>query len=415
MIGVKDTVYVEIGVGNVWTKVKTYVINAKKSWTFEKLDISNVAANQLFRVRFRGVSGANRNLYNFNLDDMGIAFEENTTAPSGVTAYRYTNSTKVNVIYKDVTGSYGLTYTQDGKMYGSVGNKGMPIIIVNKYNSDDLQPLAGKYLTSVSAFLLSDFAGTTIPTKLKLAVFVDGTRVESRDLTVWKGHAWNTFNLSNPIRINGTESILAGIEDVEGDLNNQPLSIDADSIRTNLKGNLYSEDDGAHWENASTAGIWGNWGITANFRDEATAQTVEDDLFDVVYLIYRNGVAIDTVHYGQKYIDTLAAGDNDCYSVKVFRSLGGMSPLSAEGCGVSIFANNPIVEYTEFEVFPNPTKDFVNISVEIQNVKVFDMSGRLLLQTAGRQINIGNFANGAYLLEATLANGKKAFAKVIKQ
>jgi len=307
-----------------------------------------------------------------------------------------------------------LTHSLKGQIYNAVGNEGFNIIAVNLYEPKDLIPLAGKYLTSISVFLWGDVPGT-IPSEFKLAVYKNGTRVESSDITSWKGYAWNTFNLSNPIKIpEGVETtIYAGIEDAYGDPYNRPIGIDADSIGTNPKGNLYSEDGGRTWQHASAANIWGNWGIIANFRDEPTAQTTDDDLFDVLYQVYRNGTPVDTMHYGQKFVDN-NPGTNPCYTVKVFRSTGGMSPMSAQGCE-QVLSKNEIVEYNEFAVVPNPAKDIVNITIDCQLVKVYDMNGQMLMQTSDKQVNIGNLANGTYIFEVTMTDGSKAYSKVIKK
>ncbi|MDR1811162.1 MAG: leucine-rich repeat domain-containing protein [Prevotella sp.] len=414
-LGVKDTVYVEVGVNGAWTKVNTLLIAEKYGWTPATIDISTVAANQLFRVRFRGVSGDNRTSYNYRVDDFGIAFEE-SAAPSGVLAYRYSGEKDVNVLYKDVTGSYGLSYT-NGYFDSSVGNEGNSIIAVNRYTPKQLKKLAGKYLSSISAFLFSDYAGTTVPSEFKLAVFVNGTRVEDAAISAWNGHVWNNFPLTNPVAITGNEEILVGIEAAHGDAYNRPLSMNskADAASVNPDADLYSEDGGAHWGHASAASIFGHWGITANFRDESAPAPADDDLFDALYEIYRNGEKMESLHYGQQFVDTTSLSDADVYAVKVFRSTGGMSPLSAQSGAIDILLDVPAVKIGQFAVYPNPAKDVVVISADFTTVKVYDISGRLLKQTADRQLNISDLAAGTYLFEIKLADGQKATVKVVKE
>jgi len=60
-------------------------------------------------------------------------------------------------------------------------------------------------------------------------------------------------------------------------------------------------------------------------------------------------------------------------------------------------------------------KDIVNITIDCQLVKVYDMNGQMLMQTSDKQVNIGNLANGTYIFEVTLTDGSKAYSKVIKK
>jgi hypothetical protein len=417
-LGVKDTVSVEIGVNDTWTEVMRVVINDRYNWTPVTLDISSIAADNIFRVRFRAVSGANRNAYNFDLDEFGVAFET-SAAPDGVYAYRFDTESAVNVIYKDVTGSYAASYT-NGRIDGTIGNEGNSIIAVNKFTTKELKPYRGKYLTSVSAYLLSDFRGTTIPSELKLAVFVNGNRVENSDITSWKGHAWNNFPLANPIAIDGSEVLLVGIEVAHGDAENKPLSMDTqtDPDNINLNANLYSEDNGVTWEHASDAGIYGNWGIIANFRDEATAATVDDDMFAAFYQIYRDGIAVDTLHYGQMFVDTASTDDSHCYKVKVFRTTGGISDFSPQVCDVNIVTAIAEIknETLYLLIYPNPSSDWVNTNLEFSALRIFDLNGKLMLTaTHGNSVNISSLTTGTYFIEAILENGSKAVAKVVKK
>ncbi|MDR1653647.1 MAG: leucine-rich repeat protein [Prevotellaceae bacterium] len=414
-IGVKDTVNVEIGIDNTWTNAGQIIVNKRYQWTPVTADISNIAANSLFRVRFRATSGksgdftGNRNMYVFKMDEFGLAFEE-SVAPENIMAYRYEDEQAVNVMYKDVNGSYGITYT-DGKMEQSVGNEGNSIIAVNKYEKAELKPLTGKYLTSITTFLFPDFAGTTIPSELKLAVFVNGERVEDTPIDNWQGYAWNNFALSSPVAITGSETILAGIEAAYGDSNNRPLSIDSDTTRTNPKGNLFSEDGGTTWMHASNFDIWGNWGITANFRDEATAAAPDDDLFDAMYMIYKNDVLIDSLYQGQRFTDSEGT-DADCYAVKVFRSTGGLSPVSPQGC-VQVLTDVKEAGFVNLRIYPNPATDIVHIDGTFDIVYIYDEQGRLALATNEKDISVSNFAHGIYIFKTTLANGTPAMAKIV--
>jgi len=412
-LGVRDTVFVEIEVDNTWNRVAQTVITEKSVWTPITLDVSSVAANKLFRIRFHAVSGANRNEYNYRIDDFGVDIAE-SPVPSGVIAYRNSGETQVNVIFKDAAGSYGLTYSK-GTLNTSVGNEGNSIIAANRFTAKQLKPLAGKYLTSVSAFLFSDYAGTTIPSEFKIAVFVNGTRVENSVITSWKGHEWNNFVLANPVAITGNDDLLVGIEAAHGDSYNRPLSMSGKASASDVKpdADLYSEDGGATWYHAADASIFGHWDIKANFRDESTASQPDDDLFDTLYEIYRNGAKIDSTVFGQFYVDSLGISDNDKYSVRVFRSTGGFSAISEESNITVLSIHSPT--NVEFSVYPNPSCDIVNVSTDFASLKLIDMDGRIVRRfEAGKSISLAGLADGIYILEASFNNGQKATARLMK-
>jgi hypothetical protein len=413
MLGRKDTVFVEVGVNNVWTKVTAVVIDKEYLWTPLTLDISNIAAGHLFQVRFHAVSGDNRNLYNFRIDGFGVS-NEASEAPSGVIAYRSSVNDSVKVLYKDVTGSYGLSYTS-GIVNQSVGNEGNSIIAVNRYLPEDLVKMEGKYLTSISAYIVSDFAGTVIPSQLKLAVFINGERVENSTIQEWTGNKWNNFPLSTPIAITRIAELLVGIEAASGETYNRPIAIDYSTV-TNPNGNLYSEDGGTTWNYAIDESIEGNWVITANFRDDNTISAIDDDLSDLAYEIYRNGEKIVSLNYGQMYVDKGSISDEDCYAVKVLRSTGGMSPLSEEGCINDRSSIEGISNIPSMIIYPNPTTGIATVAIDFKTVRVYDMRGNMVVRSnGGRQVDLRGLSNGTYLFEVTTLEGNTVTAKVVKK
>ncbi|MCE3074979.1 T9SS type A sorting domain-containing protein [Chryseobacterium gwangjuense] len=70
-----------------------------------------------------------------------------------------------------------------------------------------------------------------------------------------------------------------------------------------------------------------------------------------------------------------------------------------------------------FGIYPNPTKDILNIKVDslIDTVNVTNMVGqRLNVQFTNNQINLQGFPNGMYIVELKLKNGQTISKKVIK-
>ncbi len=76
-------------------------------------------------------------------------------------------------------------------------------------------------------------------------------------------------------------------------------------------------------------------------------------------------------------------------------------------------------ENANFNVFPNPTQDFVTIqSVQIiKNIQLFDLQGRMIWQQSANannlQINMSAWANNVYLLKITTENDFHIVRKII--
>lgn len=60
----------------------------------------------------------------------------------------------------------------------------------------------------------------------------------------------------------------------------------------------------------------------------------------------------------------------------------------------NVEGNNQIV------IYPNPTQDILHIhGIEVQDLRVYDLQGRLLKTENGTQVNVSNLAEGTYLLQ----------------
>ncbi len=68
---------------------------------------------------------------------------------------------------------------------------------------------------------------------------------------------------------------------------------------------------------------------------------------------------------------------------------------------------------SKFQVFPNPTKDILNLQLpnemETANVKVYDLMGRLLLEQAvsdfsNVKLNVSTFPKGQFIVEVRGGN-----------
>jgi hypothetical protein len=412
LVGVKDTIYLEVAdiQSTEWTTVKSYVLSSVHAWETETLDISNLVAGKTFRMRFRAVSGANRNYMSFNLDEFTIATAP-SSVPGEVKAIRKAASPDVEVVWQDPSGSYGLTYAKSFKKSTTIGNEGVPFIAVNKFDMVDMKAYNGLYLTSISAYINEKGKDAAADTKLKLAVFAGNNRVVSQEIESYEGNAWNTFALNTPLEIPADAALLFGIEVAEHDLRSYPLSTDI-FPETEGKSNIFSEDGGATWQTLSNWNFPYNWLIIGNVRATADASERTPDILG--YEVYRDGVKINTgLTFGQAFVDTtILSTAKACYKVKAYSIFGGLSGFSDEAC-VSDGSGILPVQAGNIVLYPNPSSEFVYIDGAFSTVAFFDLSGRKVLEAKESPVKIKSLQAGTYAVEVTTPNGSKIRSKAI--
>jgi hypothetical protein len=69
--------------------------------------------------------------------------------------------------------------------------------------------------------------------------------------------------------------------------------------------------------------------------------------------------------------------------------------------------SNSELEDIEFELFPNPTVDFLSISTpeKLEKVEVFDFKGTLCLTSFTNDLDVKSLVSGAYLIHVTTNKG----------
>jgi len=68
-------------------------------------------------------------------------------------------------------------------------------------------------------------------------------------------------------------------------------------------------------------------------------------------------------------------------------------------------------------IFPNPTKDFVNIKNEsnLKMAEIFDMNGRKVMESVTKTIDVSKLTTGQYIIRMTFDNGSQDTQKLIKK
>jgi len=82
----------------------------------------------------------------------------------------------------------------------------------------------------------------------------------------------------------------------------------------------------------------------------------------------------------------------------------------------SASASNSTFDLNEVKVYPNPTSKIFNVesTLDIAKIEVFDASGRKVLTTTDKEINLQNASNGLYLVTVTTNDGAQGTYKLIK-
>lgn len=79
---------------------------------------------------------------------------------------------------------------------------------------------------------------------------------------------------------------------------------------------------------------------------------------------------------------------------------------------IAAIASNDDLLTPEFELYPNPTTSILNIDTAVENCKIYNLQGQLVLATTDKKVDLSNYATGMYFVRLE-ANGKSVLKKVI--
>ena len=71
----------------------------------------------------------------------------------------------------------------------------------------------------------------------------------------------------------------------------------------------------------------------------------------------------------------------------------------------------------DVKIYPNPAKDFINITSkqQINSVEILDQSGKRISESKELKINVSNLSKGIYILKIKFSNGSSSIQKLIKK
>ena len=116
---------------------------------------------------------------------------------------------------------------------------------------------------------------------------------------------------------------------------------------------------------------------------------------------------------------TAAATQNYAFRVTKVWGNAGASFDNISLTVVPSTASNSYLKDFQFSIYPNPANNVIRFQSELplESVEIFSLTGSKVLSQSNNveQVEVGNLANGIYVLRASAADGKVATQKLIKE
>jgi hypothetical protein len=91
-------------------------------------------------------------------------------------------------------------------------------------------------------------------------------------------------------------------------------------------------------------------------------------------------------------------------------------PTTAVACP-GVLGAESFNSFSDFSIYPNPATSVLNIAMndEVQMVQVYSLDGKLVKETATKQVDVSTLQAGFYMVKITTSNNKVGVKKFIKQ
>lgn len=398
--------------GKTWKTVKDWSINEfcpEHKWTIIDEDLSELVAGKVFQFRFRS-HGQGKAMYYIDIENVKISTgsEKLMEAPAGLVGKQAEGDKALTLIWKNPEGAYLLNYLNnlvEGML--TLGNEGKPMIAANKFDKKDLAPYAGKYLTGVNTIInFYDWVEVVKGIHASVVVFEDGKLV--REQKIEDGFPYNknfTVVLDEPLQISGDKELKIGIKVYDYDAEQIPLLYAVSPKYITGKSDLYSEDDGATWQNVSEfydpidERRMCCWNITGYITDTPELTPADEDTDLNVYNVFRNGEklsasVIDKLH--TSFVDENPT-KGDSYYVVAYYNDGSLS----EASNVYVFdGTSGIGHYTidGIEVYRNAGDDHLTINGKLDGAELIGINGVCVSRLSGNNLSLSGLPSGVYML-----------------
>ena len=163
----RDSLSVDVSVdgGATWKEVKGWSmadLDATKNWSLRTVDLSEAAADKLFKLRLRK-HGQGAAMYYHQIDNLSVGAGSERTAPSGLTGSMAEGGKSVSLAWRNTSGAYQLNHIKNLALnIFTIGNEGKEVIAANSFGPGELALYAGKYLSGVRTMLNKYDYGTDV-------------------------------------------------------------------------------------------------------------------------------------------------------------------------------------------------------------------------------------------------------------
>lgn len=412
--------------GLTWTTLQT--INAgslvKYAWTPVNIDLG--AGTGPFKVRL-SAEGEGRAAIMWRVDNISITDAAPVAAPQGLRGTALDDGT-VRLDWLDHHATTPVSYL--GNLHTitdqCVGNDGSGLIAAVLLTADKMAPMAGQYISSVSAYIydgVPQYAATDVPTSADLVIWEDGVKIADQHIDArFDTRALTRVKLQTPVQIKAGAAYRVGVRIVEGrsSQNGTPYYFTPMyySNLAPLSGitDLYSEDEGETWKLLADAYDPDDarfdayrdcvWDIVANVTSTPETEIMETPaLFG--YEVLRQGAPLPggmVYPYTPTYIDAKPL-ETGTYAVRAYYENGDVSEPS-EAVTVKALSVESVQADGALRVWPNPCRDILSIDGGTGAIRIYDMAGRLALSADAGALDVSTLPAGLYLLQRGAATVK---------
>lgn len=238
---------------------------------------------------------------------------------------------------------------------------------------------------------------------------IDLDRDGDQDLVIGE----RSGNLNFIKNIGSPESFECDIDLASPNINTNLGGVDATEVSGGVVGNsspLFLEIED-HYELilGTQSGRFFRYTDVDQNLDQGSVFTLVNDSMDIVHT---------GSHVSMALADLNDSGELECV---VGNNRGGLSLYGSDLAKEYIFLDQKEVKQNEIlaTIYPNPVKNQVYISLDnkhnLENVKIYDASGQLVLVSSDSNVDCTSLKAGIYLLKVSSTNGFKGFNRFVKQ
>jgi len=404
-----EFLFVDVFNGTEWIMVKEFTNDQSSDWQTYKINITNAAFGNLFKIRFRAEGESTANILSWNIDNIRVYRECEPATDFYASAPNFQKPCIVLCEWDYIDPNGDWLQWDNGINAGAIGTgSGALYTVASRFTPEQLEDYAGGSLAKIkffpwdsAEFVLKVWTGDSA-SQLVLSQPVESYTVGE----------WNEITLDNPIYISGTTELWFGYSN-DGGYGSWPVGIDSGPNVTGYGDLISLSWSGLQWETLTSLGITGNWNL-AGFVDFPGKTTRSLTHFNV----YRENEFIGST-VNEYYYDTLTLNaDVYCYNVTaVYQDCeSDFSNIDCYSLMVDCYVGVDDIEINPAELYPNPASSLVTVKVNqpIAEYRVYSLQGN---QIATGQIpdrttilDVSNYPHGIYLIKFIGKDGS-VFAK----